>query len=123
MPSRILIYGNDSLLLMTRRLILEKEGYRAFTTLELSDAIQLIMTQQLDVLVLCQSLTVEECDDVLGTVREVAPTLKIIIIGHDGSVRPNKEQEQTLQPLQGPGSLLAAVHKMVGAADGQCCDA
>jgi hypothetical protein len=72
------------------------------------------MTQDLDVLILCQSLTVEECNGVLGTVREVAPTLRTIILGHEGSVQPNKEREQTLEPLQGPGNLLAAVHKMVG---------
>jgi hypothetical protein len=123
MLNKILIYGNDSLLLMTRRLILEKEGYRVFTTLEFGDAIRLTMTQQLDVLVLCQSLTVEECNGVLGTVREIAPTLKTIILDHEGLVQPIKGQEQTLEPLRGPRSLLTAVHKMVGTTDGQRCEA
>jgi hypothetical protein len=123
MLNRILLYGNDSLLLMTRRLILEREGYRTFTTLEFGDAIRLIMTQELDVLILCQSLTVEECNGVLATVREVAPTLRTIILDHDGSVQPIKTREQTIEPLRGPRTLLAAISKMLGTTDGRHCDA
>jgi hypothetical protein len=81
------------------------------------------MTQDLDVLILCQSLTVEECNGVLGTVREVAPTLRTIIFDHDGSVQPIKTQEQTIEPLRGPAILLTAISNMLGASDGQYCDA
>jgi hypothetical protein len=46
MPSKILAYGNDPILLATRRLVLENAGYRVFTTLEVSDAMLVLLNHR-----------------------------------------------------------------------------
>jgi DNA-binding response OmpR family regulator len=86
MGNRILVYGNDETLLLTRRLILEREGYRVFTTMKFGEAIELTMTQRLDVLILCQSLSVEERNGVLATVHGTGSSLKSLILGYGESV-------------------------------------
>jgi hypothetical protein len=48
MLARIPIYGNDPILLMTCRPIIEKAGIRIFITLEFSDAVELMMNQNFD---------------------------------------------------------------------------
>jgi DNA-binding response OmpR family regulator len=86
MGNRILVYGNDETLLLTRRLVLEREGYRVFTTMKFGEAIELTMTQRLDVLILCQSLSVEERNGVLATVHGTGSSLKSLILGYGESV-------------------------------------
>jgi DNA-binding response OmpR family regulator len=113
MLNRILLYGKDKTLLMTRRLILEKEGYRVFTAVEFGDAIQAAMTQRLDVLILCQTLSVEECKGVLETTREIAPSLKVIILDHKDTIDPISTREERLEVLTGPKALLASIDGML----------
>jgi DNA-binding response OmpR family regulator len=118
MLNSILLYGKDETLLVTRRLILEKEGYRVFTTVEFGEAIQLTMTQRLDVVILCQTLSIEECQGVVATAREIAPSLKTIILDHRGAVAPIKPREEHLEVLSGPKAFLAAVDGMLRHAHG-----
>jgi hypothetical protein len=114
MDISIFLYGNDQTLLMTRRLILEKEGYRVFTAMRFGDAMLLTMTQRLDVLILCQSLSVDERNGVLTTVREITPSLKTIILGYGRSVYPIKTQEKSVETLTDPKTLLGVVDTMLG---------
>jgi hypothetical protein len=97
------------------RLILEKEGYRVFTTMKFGDAKQLAMTQKLDVLILCQSLSVEERNGgVLATVREIASPLKTLILGYGKSVYPIRTQEESVEVLIDPRTLLGVIDRMLG---------
>lgn len=114
MDNRIFLYGNDQTLLMTRRLILEREGYRVFTAMKFGEAMQLTMTQRLDVLILCQSLSVDERNGVLATVREIAPSLKTIILGNGESVYPIRKQEKSVGVLTDPKTLLGVIDTMLG---------
>ena len=114
MDNRIFLYGNDQTLLMTRRLILEKEGYRVFTAMKFGEAIQLTMTQRLDVLILCQSLSVEERNGVLATVREIAPSLKTLIVRSGESVYPIGAQEESVEGVIDPKALLGVIDRMLG---------
>jgi hypothetical protein len=49
-----------AILLSTRRQILEKSGYRVFTTMEFADAMMVLLNQRISVLVLCHSLRYDE---------------------------------------------------------------
>jgi DNA-binding response OmpR family regulator len=114
MDISIFLYGNDQTLLMTRRLILEKEGYRVFTAMRFGDAMLLTMTQRLDVLILCQSLSVEERNGVLATVREIAPSLKTLIVRSGESVYPIGAQEESVEGVIDPKALLGVIDRMLG---------
>jgi DNA-binding response OmpR family regulator len=114
MGKSILVYGNDPTLVLTRRFILEGEGYRVITTTKFGEAIRLTMTQRLDVLILCQSLSVEERNGVLATVREIAPSLKTLIVRSGESVYPIGEQEESVEGVIDPKALLGVIDRMLG---------
>jgi CheY-like chemotaxis protein len=115
MHGKVLVYGNDPILLMTRRLILEKVGCRVLTTMEFADAMLILMNQQIDLLVVCHSLRDEERQGILETARALKPDIKTVILrftrfrGRDIS----GEGAEFVDGLDGPASLLAAVDKVL----------
>jgi DNA-binding response OmpR family regulator len=110
----ILVYGNDPLLLTTRRLVLEKAGFRVFTSMKYEDTMQMMLNQQLDLLILCQTLNVDERLGALAISRHVFPPMKTVIMSQPGEssslVGPH---EQVVQPIYGPETLLAVVRRML----------
>src|SRR5580698_1470240 len=60
MHGKILVYGDDLQLLTTRRSLLESAGYWVYTTSEFADAMLMLMSHQISVLLLCQSAQSDE---------------------------------------------------------------
>jgi hypothetical protein len=100
MRPKNLAYGNDPILLTTRRLVLEKAGYRVFTTLEFSDAMSVLLNQQIDVLLLCQSLHYDERRGVLETAHAITEDVKCVILHYDGLAVPVEDAE-VVEGLEG----------------------
>jgi DNA-binding NtrC family response regulator len=115
MHRNVLVYGNDAILLLTRRLLLEKAGFRVFTTLELSDAMQLVMHQDIALLVLCQSLRADERQGILATIRAIHPTTKILIMQSEQLVSVIEPHEEIVDTLEGPEGFLTTIHRMLDA--------
>jgi DNA-binding NtrC family response regulator len=113
MHAKVLVYSNDAILLMTRRLLLETVGFRVFTTLELSDAIDLVMNQDIALLILCQSLQAHERLGVLATVRATHPGTKILMMRLDEPLPPIEAEEVILDVSAEPDVLLGAVYKIL----------
>jgi hypothetical protein len=112
MQGTIFLYGNDEMLLTTRRLIFEKAGYEVFTANSFSAAMLVVMNHQIDVLVLCQSLDDHERRRILGWAPTLQPEIKFAVLSFDGrgvttdGVYPHRG-------LNGPPSLLAAIGQML----------
>ncbi len=68
----ILLYGNDDYLLETRQLVLERVGFirtvSSFLALH-----EIISTRNIDILILCHSLSREECEHALAVAHVHAP--------------------------------------------------
>jgi DNA-binding response OmpR family regulator len=112
MRPRILAYGNDPILLTTRRLVLEKARYRVFTSLEFSDAMLVLLNQQIDVLLLCHSLHDDERRGILETARAITQDVKCVILHYDGRAVPMEDAE-VVEGLEGPNTLLRAIGKLL----------
>ena len=114
MQGKLLIYGNDSMLLTTRRIILEKEGYDVIVTSAFSEAMLLLMNQPFNLLLLCQSLTQEERRGMLESASAINPELKCAVLqftnGHE-----KMGNEETLDGLRGPMNLIESIHRMLAA--------
>src|SRR5277367_1703821 len=67
----IMIYGHDPLLLETRRLILERAGFSPITSLCLESATEIISTHEVDLLILCSSLSEGESRFLLTEVKRL----------------------------------------------------
>jgi DNA-binding NarL/FixJ family response regulator len=109
----VLVYSNDAILLMTCRLLLEAAGYRVFTTLELSDAIDLAMNRDIALLIFCQNLQAHERPRVLVPVRAAHPETKILMMRLDEPLPPIEAEEAILDVSAEPDVLLGAIHKML----------
>jgi DNA-binding response OmpR family regulator len=112
MHGTILVYGNDVMLLATRRMIFEKEGYTVFLADSLSNAALVLMNHPIDVLVLCQSLSDEEERAVLETAHTLQSEIKVVALSFDGR-EVLKEGVSVHCGLDGPPSLLAAIGQML----------
>jgi hypothetical protein len=110
----ILVYGNDPILLMTRRLALEKAAFRVFTSMVYEDTMHMMLNQQLDLLILCQSLKTDERHGALTTSRHVYPPMKTLIMATKGeSPSLVAVWEQVVEPQYGPETLLVVIKRML----------
>ena len=112
MHGTILVYSNEPMLVTTRGLILEKAGYEALASTTFAGAMLTLMTQQVDVLLLCQSLTDEERRGILETAHALQPEIKCVILDFEepeGTI----EGVDLIRGLSGPTTLLNAVGKLL----------
>jgi CheY-like chemotaxis protein len=98
MHGKILVYGDNPLLLTTRRSVLEEAGYRVYTTTQFADAMLMIMSHQINVLLLCQSA---QSDERSGG-------LKFVIMSFAGRDVPVGYAE-VVEKLEGPSALLPTI--------------
>ena len=112
MYGTILVYGNEALLVKTRHLILEKAGYQLFSVTDFAGAANVLANQQIDLVLLCQSLSDTERRGILERARAIRPDFKCAVLGHDGR---NVELEGTgvFERIDGPCGLLEATGKLL----------
>jgi hypothetical protein len=112
MRGTILVYGNDEVLVMTRCLILGKAGYEIFTAQTFGNAMRVLMTHQIDLCVLCQSLTDKERRGILETAHALQPEIKCAVFDFEGREAPI-EGADLIRGLVGPSTLLNAIGKLL----------
>jgi DNA-binding NtrC family response regulator len=112
MHGTILLYGNESMLVTTRALILESVGYRAFTANQFENAMLVLTNHQIDIVVLCQSLKDEERHGILETAHEVQPDIKCLILDFERSQAPPAGAD-FVHGMPGPATLLNTVGKLL----------
>ena len=114
MPTQpsILIYGRDPNLLETRRWVLENAGYRVFIAHSLMEAEHISTTESINLLVLCHSLTVVDCQDALAAVDKIEPDMRRLLITANTPLCPHGHQDRVLSAFDGSRGLLAAVHEL-----------
>lgn len=113
MPSlgRILLYGHDHALLVTRTLLFEKAGYTVRSTLSQQDAERPSDVEALDLLVLCHTLNREEQEQTMRAVHVLNPHLRGLALTN-GRVAPSGDGTLAFADrLEGPGSVLACIEK------------
>jgi DNA-binding NtrC family response regulator len=108
----ILVYGNDAMLVATRRLILSEAGYNVLTAAGFAEAMLILVNQPIDLLVLCQSLTDEERRGIFETAHSINPEIKTAVLRHEGVDLP-LESGEIVEGLEGPASLLGAIGRIL----------
>jgi hypothetical protein len=112
MNGTILVYGNEPTLVRTRGLILEKTGYKVLTSTAFANAMLTLVTQQVDVLLLCPSLTDEERRGIWETALALQPEIKCVVLDFAES-EETIEGVDLIRGLAGPSALLNAVGRML----------
>lgn len=112
MLGTILVYGNEEMLVTTRGLVLENAGYEVFTAQTFANAMLVLMNHQIDVCVLCQSLTDEERRGILETSHALQPEIKCAVLDFEESVVAT-DRVDIIRGMAGPSTLLNAVGKLL----------
>jgi DNA-binding NtrC family response regulator len=112
MQAAIFLYGNDVMMLTTRRLVLEKAGYTVFTAENVSNAMLVLMNHHIDLLVLCQSVDDDERRSILETAHTLQPEIKCASLSFDRDDIAT-DGVYSHRGLMNPTSLLAAIGQML----------
>jgi DNA-binding response OmpR family regulator len=115
----ILVYGHEARLLETRRWVLEKAGFGVQVTMELQELERLTVNQGPDLLILCHTLSVNDCGEVLQRARELRPEMKVLLLTKHFPVSPEGAEVEVLSAFIGPKVLLATVEKVLCGAKAQ----
>ena len=105
----ILMYGRDAQLLETRRMVLETSGHKVRTTMDLSEIDRIAAFQNFDLLILCHSLSMEQCGRALALAHSRWPSVESLILTAGAAGCTTPLTERVLDAMQGPAKLISTV--------------
>jgi hypothetical protein len=111
----IIVYGYDEHLLATRQWVLQSRGYRVFTAANLAKFKSIPLSVPVRLLILCHSLSAEECDAATLLATSRWPGIKSLVLDFDGTRMPAGLLGQLLHTNDGPAKLLSVVNEIIGA--------
>ena len=109
----ILLFGHDPILLQTRRLVLEQAGYWVTQTTELSRLVCLVSLEQVNLLVLCHTLSMEECGRAAALVQTRWPQVQTVtLLAGDAGCRLTASSDQ-VDSREGPKRLVDTIAGLI----------
>ena len=112
--ARILVFGHDALLFETRRLILERAGFQVWTAGEVTEAVQILAKEPIDLFILCQSLPVDECASILKAAHILRPDMKNLVMAGETLGLSAEKHDTFLTTFLGPLALIALIQIKIG---------
>lgn len=107
----VLLFGNDSHLLRSRRWLVESLGFKVFATDNILTLHQIFTEHPVDVMVLCHSLSPEESERAKAMAREYSPGTRVLILAvSEAHIGP--ENKCAVSVAEGPKALLEAVEQL-----------
>lgn len=112
----ILCYGHDEMLLLTRQKVLEMIGIPVTNVSKASEFRDRVKTMQPAVVLLCQSLSPDECSEATTLAEAVSPSTKVLIMySQPDKCSPAREHAE-LYWGDGPVALLSTVRRLLSSA-------
>jgi DNA-binding NtrC family response regulator len=112
-PSSVLVFGRDSQLVHTRSLILEKAGFHVRTASSLPDIQQLPSEPSMDVMLLCHSLSTQDCAEALILTHDRWPQIQTIALLTGSSDCGSQSVDTVMEATEGPAKLIGAVRRHI----------
>jgi hypothetical protein len=106
--------GHDQHLLATRQWVLQSRGYRVLTVAHPSKFASIPQNPPIKLLILCHSLSPEECDGATALATARWPEIQSLVLDSDGTRIPAGLLGQLLHTLEGPAKLISVVSQIVG---------
>lgn len=107
----ILVYGRDSALLGTRRMVLASAGYQVTEAINFCEVEKILSERSIDLLILCHSLSEADCKEVSEKLQvEPRPKALVLTAGPFGChVGINAE---ITDAREGPAKLISTVKRL-----------
>lgn len=109
----ILMCGRNSELQRLRRKILERAGYSIFAASSNSEAITMLGTLPVDLLLLCHTLSTNECDELVRFTQDRWPQTKTLALSGIVSGCHDSQPDATYFANEGPDLLLKQIHELL----------
>ena len=110
----IVAYSRDPQLLRTRRWVLERAGYQVVAATELSTITQLFPPKSIGLLILCHTLSMEECGRAIALVHTKSPQAQTLFLVAGQVDCQVESASEMLDATRGPDLLLKTVAGLVG---------
>ena len=110
--SRILIFGHDSVLLETRRLVLLHSGFDVTVALDVQKTADLLATRSFDLFILCHSLSVKDCESALALAHSLDSGMKTMILDTALTGCAGTAEDVVLGPFIRPQTLIDTVNQL-----------
>ena len=119
MPAQpvIVVYGHDQSLLDTRTWVLEGAGYQVSQASEFSELERAAGSQVVGLVVMCHTLTPEQCDETRASLQNYRPSIKRLLITANRPIAIQAVGEPTISAFDGPRALIDMVAKVLSAKD------
>jgi hypothetical protein len=109
----ILMYGKDEQLLDTRRLVLERSGYRVIVGTTLSE-VRDLGANGIGLLIFCHTVSAEESERVTALAQERWPGTRKLFMSVGELGGPMTSSDDVVSATDGPEMMIAAVGRVVG---------
>ncbi len=113
-PATILMFGRDAQLLATRRMVLEMAGYCVLPAASLADFDRLASSNHFDLLILCHTLSREDCGRAVASKLSRRPSARGLTLTA-GARGCATLLDQALDVLDGPAKLVSTVSQLLEA--------
>ncbi len=98
----------------TRKLILERIGFRVSITGSVAQTAQTIRAETIDLLVMCSSVSAKERVEILTVAHKVQPTMKNLIMTVGQDTYPMQVQDTVADGFMLPEALVDVVKGLAG---------
>jgi DNA-binding response OmpR family regulator len=109
----VLLFGNDAHLLETRRWVLESADCRVYAASNFLALNQILGDRPIDLLILCHTLTSEECDRAESIARTYTRKTRVLVLTASNFVSCEKRADAVVNAYEGPKTLLETVDHLL----------
>ncbi len=119
MPAQpiIVVYGHDPTLLDTRTWVLERAGYRVLQASQFSELEQAADSLSVDLVVMCHTLTPQQCEEARASLQRQQPATKRLLITTNRLFSLQAMGEPVISAFDGPRALIDVIEKVLSAKD------
>lgn len=117
--SSVLSFSRDPTLLMTRTLLLQRAGCKVLSASNIPEFRACLLSQPFDLILLCQSISGEECESAAEFAREYAPSARLLLMfTRVGKCMPD-HADVLLDAHAGPKVFLETAQRMLASSVGR----
>ncbi|HTV03870.1 MAG TPA: hypothetical protein VME86_00780 [Acidobacteriaceae bacterium] len=109
LPPSVLLLGPDVHLIEDRRRLLESCGYEVFMASHFPTLIETLRAQQVDLLMMCHSLSDEDCDRAVTLVKGARPKVEVLVLVAARADSGDGNESGEIDTEAGLKSLMAAL--------------
>jgi len=109
----VLIFGHDTVLLETRRLVLNRGGFQVWIATKGTEAVDVLLNEPIDLFILCQPLPGDVCERILETAHTLRPDMRNLLLGREPLAAASDKHDTFLRTFLDPLALITLIQNKI----------